>query len=187
MRTTKQTYYCKKQGCREANVGGEGWFPDLKTQISALKQDAEMDVKNVLDKMWVDAADEEKQEYVNEFEALQEKYIEPQLGMRVRFSTLWLKHMRKAGHKDVSLAPGACDAMVKTTTRWFGNVGFEGPGCIEPDIVAGSLAQEGGIGTIKFVHREVRCVCACFLFRVHMHVLLLLLFSLVILMLIIMV
>lgn len=30
-----------------------------------------MDVKNVLHKMWLDAADEEKQEYVDEFEALQ--------------------------------------------------------------------------------------------------------------------
>ena len=62
-----------------------------------------------------------------------------------------VKHMRSAGHKDISMAPGACDAMKSTKTRWFGNMTFDHGNF--PDIKAGTLAKDGGMGTIKMVHK----------------------------------
>jgi hypothetical protein len=51
------------------------------------------------------------------------------------YSAIWLKKVREHGQTDISIAPGACDAMTKSSTRWFSNVKFENER--QPDLVPG--------------------------------------------------
>jgi Flp pilus assembly protein TadB len=57
----------------------------MQEELAAIKSDAEMDVRSVLESMWENAPDEEKQEYIDEFECLSDKYIAPMEGLRVRY------------------------------------------------------------------------------------------------------
>jgi hypothetical protein len=124
----------------------------MEAELAAIVKDAEMDVKSVLDDMWRSADAETKQSYMDEFDALCEGYMEPRAGQRVRVSAMKQSRQRQRGVMDVSLAPGACDAMPKTGTRWFGNRAFLSGHF--PDIPAGMLAEEGGVGVVKAVHRD---------------------------------
>merc|ERR1712166_1067704 len=102
--------------------------------------------------MWNSSDEETKEDYVDEFNALCDKYIEPRVGQRVRLSALQIRHVRQKGVIDKSLGPGSCDKLAKASSRWFGNKTFEHGNF--PDIAAGVLAHEGGVGTVKYVHDD---------------------------------
>jgi hypothetical protein len=53
---------------------------------------------------------------------------------------------------DVSLGPGSCDNLAKSSARWFGETKFVDGNF--PDIPAGVLSKEGGTGTVKYVHQD---------------------------------
>ncbi|KAJ1478128.1 hypothetical protein T484DRAFT_2969230 [Baffinella frigidus] len=124
----------------------------MEEELASIVKDAEMDVKSVLEDMWNNSDAETKQSYIDEFEALCERYIEARVGQRVRLSSMTQSRNAQRGVMDISLAPGACDAMSKTGTRWFGNRSFTAGNF--PDIPAGTLAAEGGMGVVKSVHRD---------------------------------
>uniref|UniRef100_A0A7S0HE90 Uncharacterized protein n=1 Tax=Hanusia phi TaxID=3032 RepID=A0A7S0HE90_9CRYP len=121
-------------------------------ELAAISKDAEMDVKSVLEDMWRTAEEETRRDYELEFGALNDSYIEPRVGQRVRQTALFLHHLRRKGGLDKSLAPGSCESLKKTSSRWFGNKTFQDGNF--PDIPVGILADHGGVGTVKMVHRE---------------------------------
>ena len=71
---------------------------------------------------------------------------------RYRYTALVTRHVRRKGVIDKSVGPGACDNLPPAATRWFGNRTFIDGNF--PDIPAGVLAREGGVGTVKYVHKD---------------------------------
>lgn len=137
---------------KRQNTQKEATRQEMEAELSQITKDAELDVKSVLSDMWQTADTETQDAYRAEFRALLTKYVEPRVGMRVRVSALKRRSMHQKGVIDVSLAPGACDRMNKAAVRWFGNKSFEKG--INPDIPAGTLANQGGNGTVKEVHKN---------------------------------
>jgi len=125
---------------------------EMEEELQVIVGEAEMVVKSVLEDMWNSSDEETKEDYIEEYHALCDKYIEPRVGQRVRLSGLQIRHVRQKGVLDKSLGPGSCDLMAKASTRWFGNMTFQDGNFA--DIPAGVLAHHGGVGTVNYVHDD---------------------------------
>jgi len=96
------TYIYKATRGKEARKG------EMEGELKVLIKDAEMDVKLVLEDMWNSAHEIIKDDYIREYHALCDKYMEPRVGQRVRLCALLIRHVRQKGPKKFP----------KNTNKW---------------------------------------------------------------------